>query len=264
MAVVNPNNYFGLDLSEMEKAMFKEAFLKEGVERGKGRMDLAIREQYADMYMTSTEINYLLSNEARATVDKIKLSNPIDVFEMIIEAADEGATILLGKDHYFRYYRIDDIGDDCLVCFWGERVFTGNEGVVDGKVIKDFYFNYETFRIMKDDWSHPDMLEKGLIPEIILFVKAIIFISCTNVEPYVMKPSQKARPVNMADKKWINKSGMEVTLINADWNRMYISTDGFDVQGHIRFQRHGKGNKEVKIIYINPYRKQGYQRKYHD
>lgn len=259
MAVINSKNYFGLDLSQMEQDMFVEAFVREGTKFGASPF---LREQYAKLYMEPRDKHYLLSRHAYETIGQINISDPANVFEMILEHSDDNAMILVDKNQFFSYHHMDEIGEDSLCGFWGERVYTGETMEVGDKIFHDYYFNYEAFRIMKDDYSHPDKL-KGLHPKIIEFVKALIFIKCSNIEAYPMKPMQKARPPQMADSKWINKSGTEVILVNADWNRMYVKSEGFKVRGHIRFQRHGKENKLVKLIWIDSYEKSGYKRQFH-
>lgn len=265
MAVVNPKNYFGLEMDDHTKQMFVQKFLSEVDERS-GLVDKRARNTFALMYMHDTRTNYVLSKTAQETIGMIKLDKPANVFSMIIENADEQATFLLDKDRFIRYYRTNDIGDDSLAAIYCQRheVEGGQTFVYKDQKMKDYYLTYETFRIMKDDFAHPDKTLKGIMHEkIVEFIKTLIFVKCSNVESYEMKPMEKARPPKMQDNKWINKSGRHVTLVNADWNRMYVKTEGFMVRGHVRFQRHGKENKLIKIIYIDSYQKKGYKRQFH-
>ncbi len=254
MAVVNSKNYFGLEMDEMTKEMVIEKYIKEVPEQYR-----SVRKWYARAYTTDTDINYLISKHALETIEQIKMDNPEKVVDMIIEKADpEGATFLINKNEFFRYMPIEDRGTKDMMCIYMRRVPTGTQ--IMG--FKDWYVEYESWRLSAGgEINHPT--DKRL-PVIIQFIKIMIFVKCSNVETYFMKPMEKARPPQMADSRWINKSGKEVTLVNADWNRMYIKAEGFKVRGHIRFQRHGEGNKLIKLIWIDSYEKKGYKRTFHN
>lgn len=251
MAVINPKNYYGLGMSDFDKSMFIAGWMKE-LPEGE---DAQVRSHYGNLYMTSTRQNYVLSKPAQETIEKIKLSDPIKVFKMIIEHADyEGATILIDNNTFFRYFPIRDRGVNDLSCIWIQRQWIDDH--------TNYFLNYDGWRIMEHEYSHPDHI-LGMKDNILQFIKSLIFLKCTNVESYLMKPQQKARPPHLKDSKWINKSGLDVTLVNADWNRMYIKSEEFAVSGHVRLQPHGKENKQIKIIWIDSYTKKGYKRQFH-
>lgn len=260
MAVVNRKNFLGLELSDWHKQMLAEKFISQGPTEHR-----ELREHYITLYTSDTENNYVISKPAQETIENIKLDDPVKTFPMIIEKADDQGTLLLNKEEFFRYYRINQTGEDHLIGIWVKKELdpNGKTAMIDGEMVKDFYFYYESFRIMPDEFSHPDMY-KGMHPKIKEFIKTLIFVKCSNIETYLMRPMEKARPPKMQDSKWINKAGIPVTLVNADWNRMYIKAEGFKVRGHVRFQRHGKENKEIKIIYIDSYTKKGYKRQFHN
>lgn len=52
-----------------------------------------------------------------------------------------------------------------------------------------------------------------------------------------------------------------VTVVNSNWNVTSIRTVGFAVSGHFRLQRCGPGLKETKMIFIEPFMKNGYVRR---
>jgi hypothetical protein len=254
MAVVNPKNFFGLEMESFMKKMFIDKYVSEVPEKYR-----SLRKWYAEAYTSDTPNNYVISKHAQETVEQIKLDEPRNVVNMVIENADpDGATYLLNKFEFFRYFPIKDRGTDDMMCIWMKKELL--KTTVMGEDFDDFYIRYESWRLSEGEIYHP---VDDRLPVIVQFIKTMIFVKCSNVEAYEMKSGQKIRPPRMTDNKWINKSGTTVTLINADWNRMYIKTEGFSVRGHIRFQRHGKENKLIKIVYIDSYQKKGYKRKFH-
>lgn len=57
-----------------------------------------------------------------------------------------------------------------------------------------------------------------------------------------------------------NDSKSKVTIVDTSWNKIIIKDEEFWVEGHLRCQRCGKGNREIKIIPIMPFKKYGYVR----
>jgi len=58
-----------------------------------------------------------------------------------------------------------------------------------------------------------------------------------------------------------NDLDVPVTIINSNWNVTSIRTDGFAVSGHFRLQPCGVRNEDRKMIFIEPFMKNGYIRK---
>lgn len=57
-----------------------------------------------------------------------------------------------------------------------------------------------------------------------------------------------------------NATSLPVTVVDSTWNKYIVRPEGFGVSGHFRMQPHGKGNADLKLIWIKPYQKQGYVR----
>lgn len=58
-----------------------------------------------------------------------------------------------------------------------------------------------------------------------------------------------------------NSTDIPVTIVNCNWNITSVRLTGFDVAGHMRMQVCGPGNKDHKLIFVQPYKKNGYVRK---
>jgi hypothetical protein len=59
---------------------------------------------------------------------------------------------------------------------------------------------------------------------------------------------------------FVNNSKLDITIINSLWKQR-ISTDGFKVRGHFRLQPFGIERKKRKLIWIEEFEKDGYNRK---
>lgn len=60
--------------------------------------------------------------------------------------------------------------------------------------------------------------------------------------------------------KLLNNMDIPVTVVNSRWNTTVVRTEQFGVCGHFRLQRIGSGRSDSKVIFIEPFVKNGYVR----
>ncbi len=72
--------------------------------------------------------------------------------------------------------------------------------------------------------------------------------------------SGKPRKVKIDSEKFLNDTKNNIEIIDANYFTKIIRTGEFGVSGHFRLQSHGKDNELTKLIYIEPYKKNGYTR----
>lgn len=60
--------------------------------------------------------------------------------------------------------------------------------------------------------------------------------------------------------KYVNETKHDVEILDSSWFTTIVRTEGFGVTGHLRWQPCGPGRREVKLIYVEPFEKQGYTR----
>lgn len=53
----------------------------------------------------------------------------------------------------------------------------------------------------------------------------------------------------------------KISIIDSNWFRTTVRTEGFGVKGHFRLQPCGEGRKNRKLIWVNDFRKDGYTKK---
>jgi hypothetical protein len=62
--------------------------------------------------------------------------------------------------------------------------------------------------------------------------------------------------------KYKNDSRTDVQVIDSNWFTTLVRTEGFKVRGHFRLQPYGPKKQYRKLIYIKPFKKKGYKRKF--
>lgn len=93
-----------------------------------------------------------------------------------------------------------------------------------------------------------------------LFLQLLTFIELTDAEEVLVPPGRKNGTRKSVD-GLKNDETFPVTIINSNWNKAIIRTEGFMVSGHLRLQPCGEGRLKRKLIFIMPFEKHGYLRK---
>ena len=57
-----------------------------------------------------------------------------------------------------------------------------------------------------------------------------------------------------------NRTNIPIVAVNSTWLNNIVRSSGFNVSGHFRLQRVGKGRSGTKLTWVNSYRKSGYSR----
>ena len=90
----------------------------------------------------------------------------------------------------------------------------------------------------------------------------ILFYNFTETETKVIHgiDSGEQRRIKLNGEKFINSSKNDIEIIDNTYFTSIIRNGEFGVSGHFRVQRHGIGNSETKIVFIEEYKKSGYTR----
>lgn len=108
-------------------------------------------------------------------------------------------------------------------------------------------------RIKNEQCEHFAHHDVKSIEEFVYKLLCFVFLS-ENYEETI-KPGEKKGTRKQG--KIINSLPIPLTIINSKWNVTSVRTEGFDVSGHFRLQPTSSG---TKMIFINPFRKNGYIR----
>ncbi len=109
---------------------------------------------------------------------------------------------------------------------------------------------------VKDGQPYDD--RDGLISWVLTSLLAINFIKKCEIEQKVLKPKEKYRDNGQ---KYYNESKSNVTILDCKWFTELIRDTPFSVKGHLRWQVHGEGRRNRKLIWIDEFQKEGYHRK---
>jgi hypothetical protein len=104
-----------------------------------------------------------------------------------------------------------------------------------------------------DFFTHDDVRE---IEEFVY--KLLCFIHLTENDEVVLKPKEKTGTKKSG--KIINTLNLPLTIITSRWNTTVIRTEGFSVKGHFAIRWSGEGRLIPKLVFIQPFEKNGYVR----
>jgi len=134
--------------------------------------------------------------------------------------------------------------------------FKFNEGDKNHGIMHNvmFYVDMETGE-MCEHFKHPD------VQEIELFIyKLLAFFFLSDNEMVIVEPGHKCGTRKSG--KFINTfKDIPITIVNSNWNITSIRTDGFEVRGHFALRWTGEGRSIPKMVFIEPFKKNGYIRR---
>lgn len=176
---------------------------------------------------------FLVCKNVNFLAGKIKLTF-IDIFGKVKNGT---YNYLLGEDKFAR--------------------FSVNDGNVIGFLsIKDsqgFVFCLEQ-KSNQYAYSHEEGKE-----EIEQLLKLIIFIELGEITIEEIEAG-KTNSGTRKENKTKNASKENIKIVDSKWNTITIRNTGFDVRSHFRLQRCGKELQDVKLNWIESFKKEGYTR----
>lgn len=178
---------------------------------------------------------------SKQVVENCKLIN-IDGIKGNLDASDfgfESIAILLDKDET-GIIKIDRFGSDFTFLFIQNLRFQ-----------RETYFNSYSF--LTKEFLFPEGKDKALF-----VVKVLAYLYYGDItERYI--PAKTEVKISSFS-KILNNAKFPITYVDSLWKQR-ISTDGFKVSGHFRLQPIGEGRAKRKLIWIEEYEKDGYNRK---
>ena len=123
------------------------------------------------------------------------------------------------------------------------------------------------------DWVHFDQIapsrafdvmanakDMEIVQSLVLsYASYYLFLNFVEVETLYIEPKEKFKPAKYEGFK--NMQKIPIRVADLGWARETINKLPFGVTGHLRNQPVGAGRKERKLIYIEPFMKQGLVRK---
>jgi hypothetical protein len=238
------NQYFGLELKTPSRAhALSEAATSaaNAYEEAVGECNLgekdAIRNGIQAFLLNPYIGNYLFTKTAQEVIENIKVSESFDLEILRTLPTDETRffNFLYGKDRY-------------IGCLWNNNDL----------YIIDLYRDPNTRLVERNVVlvslkSSPKVFSATLTDAI----KCLIFLKLTEPEIIHLAAGQKH---GTRKEGHYNATALPVIIVDSTWNQYIVRIEGFGVSGHFRLQRHGKGNMDLKLIWIKPFQKHGYIR----
>jgi hypothetical protein len=200
------------------------------------------REVIIDRLLKHSDFkDYLITNTVKEIAAKIKVGVNFN-YKLLSTIKEQSSTYLLGRDRFVRFVVK---GGDIFVMHVTQEWGTG-------------YIDYEMFRIDVANGSMEGATARSwdMAEELIQY---LIFINLSDVEVHFLPPNRKVGTKKIGTFK--NETKYNVTIVNSAWNKFVVRTEAFGVSGHLRLQPCGVNNAQRKLVWIEPYVKQGYVRK---
>jgi hypothetical protein len=91
--------------------------------------------------------------------------------------------------------------------------------------------------------------------------RILLFMFISEAKTLVIKPGEKHVSKDGGKLKVLNNTDIDFILVNRSWNVTSVRTDSFSVSGHFAIRWTGKGRTDAKLVFIDPFVKNGYIRK---
>lgn len=182
---------------------------------------------------------YKLFKLSKNIVDNSRLIN-IESIKENIDLNDFNFTslvILLDTDSLIK---IERVGSDFWFLYMKDMGGNSN-----------YYLNTYSF-LTKDFMFKEDVKNNNFV------VQILAYLYYGEITTKYLNPKAKTKINSFSS--FVNNSKFNVTYVNSLWKQR-ICVNGFNVRGHFRMQPIGEGRKKRKLIWIEEFSKDGYNRK---
>jgi hypothetical protein len=191
---------------------------------------------------------YVYSNKAIAVTNSIFVDSKTEPSFFDGLRVGKKVTILLGNEFY-RY----QVLNGTIMCLYGQEQ---NEDTIPE-------FTYTCFSIYTDSRNTYSFPDNRLNPFDDLrfrrLIQMLIFLEFSEVTTQELGQGKKTGTKKTG--KVLNQTNNNLIFVDSTWNVEYSSKGEVLVSGHFRLQKVGAGRKEIKRIYIEPFKKGEYTRR---
>lgn len=201
---------------------------------------------------TSYNKTYVVTNTVFDKLPLLKIKNiNWNVFENISERK---ITLILPNQTFVRaYFRYDKVE----VCY--AQAKPAKESVPGEHKEGDLYLKYTVFFVDLKTGEEKLPSDKTLDEsDKMLVYKLFCFMFLTENQEEIIDAGKTYGTRKSG--KILNDFNFPVTVVNSKWNITTINNQGFNVSGHFRLQWYGEGRSKWQMIFIEPFKKNGYKR----
>jgi hypothetical protein len=138
-----------------------------------------------------------------------------------------------------------------------ERIFVVHCFLTKDTPDGDYYISYSVWNTLLGGTAKEYDEAKTVTDWNRLFFQILIFLKYTDPDIKLISSGKK---IGTKKKGFYNLTSNDVQVVDSSWNTTVVRTEGFSVDGHLRLQPCGEGNKNRKLIWIEPFKKNGYVR----
>ena len=243
---IKKENQLGLNFTQKVKDQFYKIHSDKFFSKFSEDEVAPYKSQWKEILNDEGNKNLLFTKTSQEVCEKIK----IDKFEPSILAIkkEKKLTFLIDDTHFYRVCLKQ--GEIFAICV--KKVLVGG---------MQFYYSYDSFKIFpSQNIVHYPPNQDGYLNDKYFkeFLRLLIFTEYSELEEVVLKPSQSCGTLKQG--KYLNETTQSVIIVDSNWNKVVIRTEGFGVSGHFRLSRVGKNREGRKLIYISEFFKNGYVR----
>jgi len=197
-------------------------------------------------------LNYYITETVTNKLDMLKISKKSNgfydwsVFDSIKPCKK---TFILHDNSFIRFNKSPTGMHFTMISFQYSNT-KGGEGMMD----IDMFFTTEDGTQVSDK-VNPDRIE--MVEKLIY--RLLCFLYLTENDEVIVEPGRKTGTRKSG--KIVNTLPFPLTIVDSRWNTTVIRTEGFPVSGHFRIQPCGPQMSQHKLIFIEPFQKNGYIRK---
>lgn len=199
---------------------------------------------------------YYITNTVVDKLDMLKVTNKNGRYDWTVfkNIADCKLTFIFKDNSLLRVW----IHDQVIQFFHCKHIFYNKEekskyNASGNSIFSQVYVYRDTGELADQFYVHAEGMEEK-------FYKLLCFFFLSENEENVISPGKSYGTKKQPD-ALSNDTNVPVTIVNSCWNITSIRTEGFDVRGHFRLQPCGPGLSDTKMIFIQPFKKEGYIRK---
>lgn len=181
-----------------------------------------------------------------------------DVFDQV--EINEGGVLILQGDPFTHtyYYYVNTYGSgeewDYDILFMDFSKLSKNE-----EPHLDAYISRQKANDVNKSLIWKGYLDKGYDRRHFeaLIITFLVFKKYCEIETKIIPPNRKDKHVGI---KYVNETKNNITILDSTWFTTIVTSEGFGVRGHFRFQPYGPGMKLRKLKWIEAFEKEGYTR----
>lgn len=213
----------------------------------------SVSDSAADLYYCINNIGnkpYIVSNSVVEHLDMLKINKKGEHFDWSVfnHLKNQKTTFIFQDNSFLRMIVSEDTIWFCHTKFTFDK---GNDNEGNMHWIM-FFFNRDNNELC-EHFNHNDVKQ---IEEFVYKFLCFFYLTDNNEEIINAGRVYGTRKTG----KISNDFNFPVTLVTSKWNTTTIRTESFGVRGHFRLQPFGEERSNYKLIFIEPFVKNGYKR----